>query len=119
ARARDRACAPRRARAASCPPARRRRREAARGPVVRGDRRALRRDGSGLQDALRPRVARPPHAPRAGRNRAMSALLDPEVLELLADEPELLALADALGSTRPPRRRPATWIASIAAAVAA
>ena len=49
----------------------------------------------------------------------MSALLDPEVVELLADEPELLALADALGSTRAPRRRPAAWIASGAAAVAA
>jgi hypothetical protein len=47
----------------------------------------------------------------------MSTLLDRETVEALADEPELLALADALVSTKPRRRRHLPYVA--AAAIAA
>jgi hypothetical protein len=46
--------------------------------------------------------------------------LDPEVLELLADEPELLALADAFVETQKPRHRirPVGLVAGVAAVAA-
>lgn len=47
------------------------------------------------------------------RNRIRPVLSDPEVMELLADSPELLAIADAISATRPkvarPRRRTFGW----------
>jgi hypothetical protein len=52
------------------------------------------------------------------RERAVA--LDREVVELLADEPELLALADAIAATQrqPPRRRPWPRLVAVAAALA-
>ncbi len=48
--------------------------------------------------------------------RARRSRLDDEVLDLLADEPELLAIADAVVATQGPRRRvrPAGIVASVA-----
>ena len=42
--------------------------------------------------------------------------LDAEVIELLRDSPELLAIADAISATQAPpaRRRPATRLAAVA-----
>lgn len=53
--------------------------------------------------------------------RAPSILRDRELLELLAGEPELLAIADALLETqrRRPRRRRRRWLGATAAALAA
>lgn len=50
----------------------------------------------------------------------MSTLLDREAVEVLADEPELLALADALAATKPRRRRrlPVVAAGAVAAGVA-
>jgi len=56
-------------------------------------------------------------------NRSLSALADFEVVELLADEPELLAIADAVAATQPRpsgrRRRPRFAALAVAAAVVA
>jgi hypothetical protein len=46
----------------------------------------------------------------------MSTLLDGETVDLLADDPELLAIADALVATRPRRRRRAPFVAGAAIA---
>jgi hypothetical protein len=42
---------------------------------------------------------------------------EPDVVALLADEPELLAVADAIATTKPVRRRRRAWPALVAAAV--
>lgn len=44
---------------------------------------------------------------------------EPDLVALLADEPELLAVADAIATTRPIRRRRLAWPALLAAVVAA
>ena len=44
----------------------------------------------------------------------MSALLDHEAVDVLADEPELLAIADALVATRPRRARRLPYVAAAA-----
>lgn len=48
----------------------------------------------------------------------MNVLRDPEVVELLADEPELLAVADAVASTQRSRRRLPVRLLAVAAATA-
>lgn len=47
----------------------------------------------------------------------MSAVLDREVVELLRDDPDLLALADAIVATQPRARRPYVWRVLVIAAV--
>jgi hypothetical protein len=51
--------------------------------------------------------------------RARDVVLDREVVELLADEPELLAIADAITTTQPRPRRRGSRIGALAAAVIA
>jgi len=48
----------------------------------------------------------------------VSALLDHEAVDVLADEPELLAIADALVATRPRRARRLPYVAAAAVAAA-
>jgi hypothetical protein len=56
------------------------------------------------KDALLAGAASAAGGPATGGSRAMT-LRDRETIELLRDEPELLALADAVASTQRPRRR--------------
>jgi hypothetical protein len=55
--------------------------------------------------------------------RSFAVLRDPELVELFADEPELLAIADAIAATAPMRRKrrvhPRIVVASLAAVAAA
>src|SRR5262249_581936 len=72
---------------------------------VRGDRGGARSEARGGGDALRARATRA--AGRDGREGSQAMTLrDPEVLDLLADDPTLLAVADAVAATQQAPRRP-------------
>src|SRR5205807_1519820 len=90
--------------------------------AVRRDRRDPRSERGGGKDAVRPGARSAPRRARTGRGYAMT-LRDPEVFETLRDEPELLALADAVAETqqldRPRRRVPLVRPLALAAAGAA
>src|SRR5207244_10867448 len=77
-------------------PAAGRRVAAARRATVRRDRRTSRNERGGVPDAVRPRTARAAGGVRAGEGDAVTPIAEREVLELLREEPELLAIADAL-----------------------
>src|SRR5205085_9760136 len=104
-------------------PTRRRRPEAPPRSLVRRDRGGAGDERGGGANALLPRPSLGPSRPREGGHRAMT-LSDPEVLIELRDEPELLAIADALAdvlvagpATRSRSRR---WVPfSLAACLAA
>src|SRR5207248_1342318 len=63
-------------------------------------------DAGGGEDAVRAGTRGSARATRAGRSEVMTRpLRDPDLLELLADKPELLAIADAVAATQQPPRR--------------
>ena len=93
------------------------RHEAAARADVRRDRRPGRGERCGVQDALR---AGPRGAPRSVGRRSVSVGPDREVVELLRDDPDLLAIADAVVETQPPTRISYAWrLLAVAAVVGA
>src|SRR3712207_9002935 len=78
-----------------------------------------RHHGSGVQDAPLPRARARAGDARGGRSGAVSALRDQELLDLHDERGDLLAVADAVASSRGPRRRTLPRLLAAAAVVAA